>query len=375
MSIDLVSTPAHRTLQRVVVWFRLLAYAWMMALVTATLLDDAGASRGWVGLAVAVATSATIATVLLARFNRLGSWWWVLIDGAGTLFILMAPGISGASDLFYGGYGLSWLLVVVWAFPAVLSAAVAIALVVAAQLIGNEIGIRPTSLTNKVGDVAVWVVSGIVYGWAFWAIRSTDLERRKAEEAYAAERLERSLAEARADIADDIHDSVLQTLAHIKTRSTDPEAAQAAAAQDRELRRYLERLAAEHPDGLEVLLRAAAAEVESLYGVDIDVVAVGDVPAGDEIEALVRAAREAMVNAAKHSGASRVSVFSEVSPEAIVVYVRDAGVGFDPTRQVSGRGIRHSMIGRMERHGGIVEVGSEVGSGTEVTLRLQLSSS
>jgi signal transduction histidine kinase len=367
---ELVSTPAHATLQRIVVWFRLLAYAWMMALVSATVLDDPGASRLWVAAAVGVATVLTASTFVMGRLRLLDSWWWVVVDGLGTVFILISPGISGSSDLFYGGFGLSWLLLVVWAFPAVLPTAVAIAAVITAQLIGNAIGVRRTSLTNTVGDVAVWVVSGIVYGWALWAIRATDVERRRAEDALAQERVERSLAEARATIADDIHDSVLQTLAHIRAHSTDPAAVGAATAQDRELRRYLERLSAAHPDGFEILLRGAAWEVEDRHGVTIEVVAVRDCPGGPAVEALVGAVREAMTNAAKHSGASSVSVYSEVEDEAIKVYVRDTGSGFDPEALTPGRGMRHSMHGRVERHGGAVTVSSAPGRGTEVLLSI-----
>ena len=120
MTADLVSTPAHRTLQRIVVWFRLLAFVWMTSLVTATLIDDPGASKPLVVTALSVGFAGTVATVLLSRANRLDRWWWVLVDGAGTLFILLAPGLSQSHDLFYGGYGLSWLLLTVWAFPAIL---------------------------------------------------------------------------------------------------------------------------------------------------------------------------------------------------------------------------------------------------------------
>jgi signal transduction histidine kinase len=358
-----------------VVWFRLLAFVWMMGLVTATFVDDPGASKIWVGAATVIACAGTASTVVLARLDRLDTWWWVVIDGAGAIFILTAPGLAGSADLFYGGYGLSWLILVVWAFPAVLPVAVAICLVIAAQLLGNEIGIRATTLTDTVGDVAVWLVSGIVYGWALWAIRSTEMQRNRAEEALARERVERSLVEARAVIAADIHDSVLQTLAHIRTHSVDQEAVRVAADQDRELRRYLDRLSAAHPDGLEVLLRSAAWDVEDRHGVEIEVVSVRDCPSSPAVDALVGAAKEAMTNAARHSEASRVSVFSEVGSEMIRVYVRDTGVGFEVGERPSGRGIRHSMMGRVERVGGTVEVSSAPGRGTEIALSVPRSAS
>ena len=180
-SAELKSTPIHETLRRIVVWYRLLALVWMSALVTATLLTDEGASEAWVIAAEAAAVFITIGAVVLARFNRLDAWWWLLIDGAATVFIIIAPGLADASNYFYGGMGLSWLLIVVWAYPTVLAGAVAIVTLVAAQMVGGAIGIREIEATDLVGDIAVWIVSGVVYGWALWALRNTDVGRERAE--------------------------------------------------------------------------------------------------------------------------------------------------------------------------------------------------
>ncbi|HSI26513.1 MAG TPA: hypothetical protein VK948_03815, partial [Aeromicrobium sp.] len=56
------------------------------------------------------------------------------------------------------------------------------------------------------------------------------------------------------------------------------------------------------------------------------------------------------------------------------VYVRDRGVGFDPDSVAEDRmGIRTSITGRVERHGGTAEISSRPGDGTEVTLTMSLS--
>jgi len=178
---ELKATPIHDTLRRIVVWYRVLALAWMSALVTATLLSDPGASEAWVIAAEAVAVFITVAAFVLARFHRLDAWWWVLIDGAATAFIIIAPGLADASNYFYGGMGLSGLLIVVWAYPTVLAGTVAIVGLVGAQMIGGAVGIREIEPTDLVGDIAVWIVSGIVYGWALWALRNTDVGRERAE--------------------------------------------------------------------------------------------------------------------------------------------------------------------------------------------------
>jgi signal transduction histidine kinase len=367
----LKSTPVHDTLRKVVVLFRLIALLWMGALVTATLLSDSGASVAWVLAAVSVAVVGAGGTILMARARRLDAWWWLLIDGAATAFIVMAPGLAGARDLFYGGMGLSWLLVVVWAYPSAVHWALAIVSLVGAQLAGSELGIRRISATGFVGDIAVWTVSGIVYGWAFWIVRSTDLRRQEAESRLAEEIRQRSVVEARAAIAADIHDSVLQSLSYVQAHSTDRDVVGIAAQQDKELRRYLGRISAEYLDGLEVLLREAAWEVEDRYAVRVEVVCVRDSKRDDAIDDLVAAAREALVNAARHSHDSTISVFAEVRSEAVAVFVKDDGVGFELSN-TSGdhRGIERSIVGRMERHGGSARITTAPGLGTEVELTL-----
>ena len=83
------------------------------------------------------------------------------------------------------------------------------------------------------------------------------------------------------------------------------------------------------------------------------------------------AAREAMVNAAKHAGVDEVSVFAEVEPDEVNVFVRDRGAGFDPDAVPDDRhGLADSVRGRMARHGGSVRLRSRAGEGTEVHLRM-----
>jgi signal transduction histidine kinase len=118
-------------------------------------------------------------------------------------------------------------------------------------------------------------------------------------------------------------------------------------------------------------LRTAAAEVEDDYAIPIDVVIVGDAPLDDDLAALVAAAREALVNAAKHSGAETVSLYAELEPGQVSVFVKDRGVGFDVERIADDRhGVRGSIIARIERHGGRAQFRSAAGTGTEVELTL-----
>jgi signal transduction histidine kinase len=103
----------------------------------------------------------------------------------------------------------------------------------------------------------------------------------------------------------------------------------------------------------------------------VDVVTVGDCDLEEPLRPVVAATREALTNAAKHAGTGRVDVYAEVSPEAVEVFVRDRGRGFDPEAVPDDRlGVRRSIIDRMARHGGAAEVRSTIGQGTEVRLRL-----
>jgi signal transduction histidine kinase len=190
----------------------------------------------------------------------------------------------------------------------------------------------------------------------------------------SAERAERIRSQERADIAAHLHDSVLQTLALIQRNASSPrEVARLARGQERELRTLLygSRTASGQ---LADEIRTAAAEVEDAYAITVDVVLVGDAPLDDKLAPVVAAAREALVNAAKHAGVASVSLYVEVEPEAVAVYVKDRGVGFDPAAVAEDRqGLRGSIIGRIERHGGDVRVRSEHGSGTEIEIRMPRS--
>ena len=195
------------------------------------------------------------------------------------------------------------------------------------------------------------------------------------------ERQDRVRADERARVAAHLHDSVLQTLALIQRHADDPvRTAQLARQQERELRTWLYASDDQANPGtvrLGPALEQMAAEVDESHGVPVKIIAVGDneaLPEGS-IDALIAAAKEAAVNAAKHSGSKRVDVFAERLDDRIEIFVRDTGTGFDPEATAADRrGIAESVIGRMERAGGSAQVFSEVGSGTEVELVLPLAS-
>jgi signal transduction histidine kinase len=241
-------------------------------------------------------------------------------------------------------------------------------LLVAAGL-GSLVGTRhPSGATlEAVASSAVVIVGFLVVFGPWWLAVARDL---------SVERRERVRTQERADMAAAIHDSVLQTLALIQRSSGDPrEVTRLARAQERELRAWL--FDARPPGSFDPALVTTVAEavsvieseVEESHGVAVVTVVVGDSPLTDALRALLAAGREATVNAAAWSGASTVSMFVEVEPTRVSMFVRDRGKGFDPVDVGEDRrGMSESIRARMIRHGGTADIRSIVGEGTEVEL-------
>jgi signal transduction histidine kinase len=215
----------------------------------------------------------------------------------------------------------------------------------------------------------VLLVGGIALFCGPWWLR---LARDAVEERQA-----RVRAEERAEMASRVHDSVLQTLALIQRRAGDQQQViQLARAQERELRSWLfdgrepgtmDGQAETVGDGIRLIQQ----EVEAQHGMSVEAVTVGDCPLDDDMSALLAAAREATVNAAKWSGADVVSLFAEVEPEAVSVFVRDRGKGFDPEAVPDDRkGVAESIKARLARRGGSATIRSAPGEGTEVSLAM-----
>ncbi|ADL48916.1 ATP-binding region ATPase domain protein [Micromonospora aurantiaca ATCC 27029] len=214
-----------------------------------------------------------------------------------------------------------------------------------------------------VGLAGVGVVTGPVL-WRTWNQLRSEREGRIREQ-------------ERAELAAMVHDQVLHTLALIQRNASDVKTVQRLArGQERSLRNWLYKPAASPTERFAAALEQAAAEVEDTFAITVEVVVVGDRETDERVGAIVAAAREALVNAARHAGVQTVSLYAEVEPEQVSVFVRDRGKGFDPDTVENHRhGVRGSIIGRMKRHGGRAEIRSEPGEGTEVRLILPISGS
>ena len=223
-------------------------------------------------------------------------------------------------------------------------------------------------LLRPLGGLILVVASIMVLLAPWWLRVARDL---------VVERQARARAEERADMASRVHDSVLQTLALIQRNANQPqEVIKLARAQERELRSWLfDGQAPGSVRGAAVTVasgvRLIQQEVEAAYGVAVEAITVGDCELDDNLDAVLAAAREATVNAAKWSGAQVVSLFAEVEPAEVSLFVRDRGCGFDPAAVPGDRkGLAESVRARVTRRGGSATVRSVPGEGTEVSLHM-----
>ena len=289
----------------------------------------------------------------------------VVIAGA----TLLAPDLAGSGS-FAGGYALAAVFHGAYAFGWGGAASVGAGLSAVAlwQVNTDEVD----DLTASSGAVLVYAFAAAAAAWTLQVIRHRDGLRVAAETALAEARAEQARAEERANLAARIHDGVLQTLALIQRDREEPtRVAALARRQERELRQVLYGQGGATGEGFRAALAAACADVEDLSGTRIDVVAVGDRAWSPDVEAIVLATREAVVNAVKHAGTEDVAVYGEADADHMVVFVRDRGTGFDP-RAVAPerRGIAESIVRRLASVGGRAEIRSVPGTGTEVKLQV-----
>jgi ligand-binding sensor domain-containing protein/signal transduction histidine kinase len=77
--------------------------------------------------------------------------------------------------------------------------------------------------------------------------------------------------------------------------------------------------------------------------------------------------KEAVNNAARHSGCTRVAITLRAERKRLLLEVADNGVGFDPASRVDGNGLA-SMRRRADRLGASLAIDARAGAGTTVTL-------
>ncbi len=256
------------------------------------------------------------------------------------------------------GHGRRWLIV-----------RVVVGIAIAACGIGLLVRGHTTSAALRpVGGAALVVAATVVIFGPWWLHLVRDL---------LVERQARVRAEERAQMAAHVHDSVLQTLALIQRFAGEPhDVVRLARAQERELRSWLFEGKPPGAIGEDATVLSEGVghlqrQVEADHGIAVQVVLVGDCELDDALRALLEAAKEATVNAAKWSGVDQVSFYAEVEADTVMLYVRDRGKGFDPDAVPEGRqGIAQSIKARVARFGGSAVIRSAPGEGAEVQLSM-----
>ena len=354
------------TLVQLVLFVRILGFVWMTLLVIVTWFTDPDANLAVVVSAEAAAAVWTVVTIVASRNPvTMRTWRFVALDGAVALYVASASYIAGASELFHGGYPISWLAVA--AFAGGMRLAIAAALVLTAQQVVGFM-LTDRSLVATTGAF-VFMVYAVIFGWTIDTLRRNDARRRAAEHALETERTERALEAERLALANELHDSVLQTLQVIRTDADDADRVRyLVRSEERAIDRMINRYRHPGTAGFEAALLAVRDEVEDLHGVEIRTVIRDDVPLTPSVAVAVDATREALTNAARHSEAAIVNLYSEAHDGSVRVFVRDRGVGFDPATVEEGRGMRHSLRQRMEDAGGTLQITSTPGLGTEVEI-------
>lgn len=287
--------------------------------------------------------------------------------------LMLSSGISPAliCPLLIGvtGVGVSWLRYnakdgQLWT----MIGGIAIIFASYAMYIGSVLyprsGVEHSTMTFILAGFAllVGVILAIV-PWIVALIRDLGTERALKER-----------EEERADMTAHLHDGVLQTLALIQLHADDQQTVFALArSQERELREWLYQERTTSDRSVSAGLKDIAAQIEDSHGKSIEVVTVGDARPSAQTDALLDATQQALVNAVTH-GNEPISVYCEASDSLVEVFVRDHGEGFDIESIPPNRlGIRESIIGRVKRRGGTVEIVSRPKWGTEVRMHMPIS--
>jgi signal transduction histidine kinase/phage shock protein PspC (stress-responsive transcriptional regulator) len=239
---------------------------------------------------------------------------------------------------------------------------VAVAGLVAIIAVNTSVGVLGRGL---LAALILLLGIGLLFGPWLWRLAS-DL---------TAERRERIRSQERAEMAAHLHDSVLHTLTLIQRHpERTAEVARLARRQERELRAWLRDPDGDLPGGtLAGLLRAVADQVEDDHGITVDAIFVGDAVVDERLRGLVAATGEALRNAARHAHVDVVSLYAEVGPGEVEVFVRDRGCGFERAAVPTDRqGLSESIEARLARLGGSGRVRSTPREGTEVALRLPI---
>lgn len=359
--------PVAETLRWVVAGFRILSWIWVVILISVVIIGGKRGDPGVLVIVVAVATVWTGVTVWAAGDDlRMRSTWFIVGDTIIALAIGSAGYLANTTEFVNGSWPNSWL------FSLAYVSSLRWTLVGGSILIGEHVILHLLHGMDAVRTAGTfqYIVFALIAGWAFDTLRNRESLRLEAEARLAEEREANTRYQARVELARRLHDSYLQTL--VATRAAAENADDVrflTRRQERELRRTIAEFRSPHQHSFKASLLRSRDEVADLYpGVEIVEVIRDDTEMSESLETAIGAAREAMLNAVKHSGSESVDLYSEIENGEAVIHIRDRGVGFDRETAQS-RGLRLSLTDPIEEQGGTVEIASVPDQGTEIVIR------
>jgi signal transduction histidine kinase len=215
-----------------------------------------------------------------------------------------------------------------------------------------------------------------------------------ATERYQQQRAELARLQERQRIADDLHDDVAQILFAAQLNldaileREEPDSASAAGVEralgllvraDTTIRKVIHQLSNPSSPDFDQRLAAVVASVEQEFSVAIhmqmnpNAVGVANQLRRPPADALLKAGREALVNAAKHAGPCRIRVQLTLTDRArLLLTVIDDGVGAIRARPEGGHGLA-AIRRALDDHGGCLRVGRAPAGGTKVTASVPIS--
>ncbi|HWV50783.1 MAG TPA: ATP-binding protein [Microbacterium sp.] len=225
---------------------------------------------------------------------------------------------------------------------------------------------------------AIFVIAAALFMHALRRIaRTLDWQKDAAAEEELRTARQQASAQATAEYVRVLHDTIVNTfgaLARDGSRETDPVEAQERCRRDLErIRSFNRRSVGDRDHRL---------SLTDLDNVGLPVIWAGI--SGDDLrrfqallpvpvlDALYGCASEAILNAAKHSGAERVTVDIRYADDVLHVEISDDGRGFDRSSTTE-RGIADSLFARGDAHGILVSLDSAIGEGTTVRLSSPLN--
>lgn len=362
------TTPLWRAAQV----FRLLSCIYALGFQIAVNSDLDRPVLAWVLLGVLVAWSAVLGFAYLQGFGRRPAW---VITEIVVVAALMLSTAAVASPQWMAD-NQSWPTTL-WATNATISAAVLLG-PAAGMVTGLAVIAVGTVLKGQIdvdlgrnATVVIQLAVGLAVGMAGQTARRTHTELQRAARLAAA-------VDERERLSRHVHDGAIQVLALVAKKGREiggatAELAELASEQERALRRLVTTADIGHDSGasvssvdLRTLLsrRGSDRVVLSLPGTAVPLNA--DVAA--ELDAAVGTALD---NVRLHAGpGARAYVLLEDVDDAVTVSVRDDGVGIAPGRlddavRQGHVGVSKSIVGRVASLGGMAELHSEVGEGTE----------